>query len=188
MFRVTGGSARGRRLKVPAGLSVRPTSAKVREALFNILAGRAAESAVLDLYCGAGALGIEALSRGARAATFVDRSRQALTCLRANLATLGFGERCRCLQRPLPKRLERLPERPFGLIFSDPPYAEDWRELIPLLGQALRDHGAVSDETLWCHELSARSTRGSDVEAPLGWALVDTRRYGDTALWLFEPR
>jgi 16S rRNA G966 N2-methylase RsmD len=119
--------------------------------------------------------------------TFVDRSRHALACLRENLAALGFGERARCLQRPLPDRLERLPERPFALIFSDPAYAEDWRELIPRLSRSLLDHGAVCDETVWCHELSARAARGSEVEAPPGWELVDSRRYGDTALWLFEP-
>src|SRR5213075_2389627 len=91
-MRLTGGLDRGRRLRAPRGAHTRPTAAKVREAIFNIL-GPPPPGAVLDLYAGTGALGIEALSRGARRAVFVERDHQALVTLRRNLKELGLDER-----------------------------------------------------------------------------------------------
>ena len=125
--RIISGSARGRRLKAPKGLDVRPTSDKVRGAVFNILAAWpdprvAFEGArVLDLVAGTGAVALEALSRGAASAVFVDASAQALDAVRENLALTGFTERARVVRRDL-ERGSTAELGAFDLVFVDPPY------------------------------------------------------------------
>lgn len=126
-MRLTGGLDRGRRLKAPKGLGTRPTAAKVREAIFNIL-GPPPDGMVLDLFAGTGALGIEALSRGAKKAVFVERDRGALVTLRQNLRELGFEERATVMASEAATALRRLAaslarEDRFGWVFVDPPYA-----------------------------------------------------------------
>lgn len=106
-MRLTGGSDRGRRLKAPRGLHTRPTAAKVREAIFNIL-GRPPEGAVLDLFAGTGALGLEALSRGAPAAVFVERDRHALHVLRDNLRELGADGKATVIAADVRSAIRRL--------------------------------------------------------------------------------
>ena len=128
-MRVIAGNARGRRLKAPRGLTTRPASARARESIFSHLQVRLQFEGlrVLDIYAGSGSLGIEALSRGAADATFVDSSRSAGSAIRENLETFGLSSRGRImthdLRRALPE-LSRKCER-FGLVFIDAPYAED---------------------------------------------------------------
>lgn len=123
-MRIIAGDWRGRKLVAPAGGSTRPTGDRVRETLFSMLASRLgsfAELRVADLYAGSGALGLEALSRGAGFACFVDSDPAAVAAIRANIDALGAGERARVL----PCSVARLPaSQPFDLIFADPPYAQ----------------------------------------------------------------
>lgn len=121
-MRVTGGEYRGRKLKAPAGLDVRPTTDKIRQAIFNILAHETPGARVLDLFCGCGSLGIEALSRGAESVVFVDEANKSLQSLRGNLAELSLEAEILALDWKV--ALRRLSEsgRTFDLIFADPPY------------------------------------------------------------------
>lgn len=127
-MRVAGGRLRGRRLHSVAGRRTRPTSERARMGLFDWLGSRVEGAAVLDLFAGTGALGIEALSRGATRVVFVERSREALSVLRRNRAELGLGGAARVLAQDVPggiARLRREGQR-FDLLLADPPYLEDW--------------------------------------------------------------
>ena len=178
-MRVVAGIARGRRLEAPAGSSVRPTTDRVRESVFNSLGslGRVADAVVLDLFAGTGALGIEALSRGARRATFVERDRVALGAVRANLDRTGLSDRAEVVagdalefvRRPRPEDVGA----PFDLVLLDPPYAFDaWPEL--LADVAARWPGA------WVVGESDRVV--VDEPADTSQRLVTVRRYGTTVV------
>jgi len=177
--RVIGGSLRGRRLAAPRGSATRPTAARVREALFAFLEPLEG-AAVLDLFAGSGALGIEALSRGASQVVFVERSRQACAALRANLERLGVGPplavvRCREALAAL-RQASRLQEK-YDLVLLDPPYARG-RTLEPqlygLVAAVLADGG--------------RAVVECDARQPLGLAgrPARERRYGDTLLRIYR--
>ncbi|MDP8247107.1 MAG: 16S rRNA (guanine(966)-N(2))-methyltransferase RsmD [Candidatus Tritonobacter lacicola] len=122
-IRITGGEFRGRKIKVPRG--VRPTSARLREALFSILGERVLDAVVLDLFAGSGALGLEALSRGARYAVFAEKGGGQVEVLRRNIASLGLRERARAVRgnwRRIVARLSEEERRKFDLVLADPPY------------------------------------------------------------------
>jgi 16S rRNA (guanine966-N2)-methyltransferase len=170
--RVIAGRFGGRTLVAPRGRATRPTPDRVREALFSILGGLGGER-VLDLFAGSGALGIEALSRGAREVTFVDSSAAAIDAVRRNLGALGARGEVR-LQRALPfLDGARARARQYDLVFLDPPYRQA-PGLGPELSEAL---GPVLS-------LGARVVSESDRRAPLELELemVDERRYGDTLI------
>jgi 16S rRNA (guanine966-N2)-methyltransferase len=166
-MRVVAGTARGRTLVAPPGSRTRPTTDRVREAIFNALASRGGvEGArVLDLFAGSGALGVEALSRGAAHATFVDRDHQARRAIARNLAACGFEDRATVVPVPVERWLGALAAGDrYDLAFCDPPYAYDgWDALLAALPAAL----AVVE-----------SDRA--VAPPAGWELVREARYGGT--------
>lgn len=190
MIRVISGELGGRRLQAPPGLSTRPTADRVRQSLFNILDARApipAGATVLDLYAGTGALGIEALSRGAARAVFVEQDVRAGAILQKNLAALGLLPRALVLTQPVARALEALsrpdPARaafapPFHYIFADPPYAlEALRPLLAVFGPAgPRWLGADGLFVIEHGRREPAPARASDL------AQVDSRRYGDTVL------
>jgi 16S rRNA (guanine966-N2)-methyltransferase len=166
--RVIGGSSRGRRLpaRLPAG--VRPTSDRVREAIFDVLGsmGGVEDLSVVDLFCGSGALGAEALSRGAAAVTLVDHDPDVLDAVRVNLAAAGLdrlpGRIASVVRAELPAWLGRA--GPFDLALCDPPYAfGDWSTLLG----SLRASVAVLESS-------------DEVSVPTGWAVTRARRYGGT--------
>lgn len=131
-MRVIAGTARGRKLDAPPGLSTRPISDRAKEAIFNML--RALEvldgAVVVDLFAGSGSFGIECLSRGAARVTFVEQARPAAATIEANLDRLGFRDRAEVVVGPVERMLDRLPEA--DLAFCDPPYALDpWPALLP---------------------------------------------------------
>ena len=190
-MRITGGSARGRRLAAPGSGRdlIRPTCDRVREALFNLLGARPRGSRVLDLFAGTGALGIEALSRGAEFALFVDRSLTAGRLIETNLraclahpaaAFVRLNLATAANLAPLGAGLE--PGIAFDLVFLDPPYRQHLAErLLPLLEPA----GLLAPGALVVVEEHARV----DLPAQSGLlTLVDQRRYGETGLWLYRPR
>ncbi|MBU4033405.1 MAG: 16S rRNA (guanine(966)-N(2))-methyltransferase RsmD, partial [Proteobacteria bacterium] len=134
-MRIISGSARGRKLLAPGQLFgdlIRPTSDRAREAIFNILAAKIADARVLDLFAGTGALGLEALSRGASLAVFVDGQRSVTELIQRNITLCGFSERATVLQRDLARGLsfltaiQPLPE--FDLVFLDPPYGSTFAQ------------------------------------------------------------
>ena len=132
VLRIIAGEARGRRLMAPEGMDVRPSTSRVREAVFNSLhsLGRLEGADVLDLFAGTGALGLEALSRGAASATFVESAPLALTTLRANVDAVGFNDRCRVVPGDVMEELARL-SGDYGVALCDPPYGFDaWAELV----------------------------------------------------------
>jgi 16S rRNA (guanine(966)-N(2))-methyltransferase RsmD len=178
-MRVIAGRWGGRRLQAPPGQATRPTSDRVREALFSVLGERVAGARVLDLFAGSGALGIEALSRGATGATFVDSAPAAVRALRANLAVLGADADVR--RQDVARFLAGAPTaaRQYDLVFLDPPYRLAGRlggTLSPILPAALAP-GAV---------VVAESDRRSPLELDL--PLHDERRYGDTLIRIHGPR
>jgi 16S rRNA (guanine(966)-N(2))-methyltransferase RsmD len=173
-MRVIAGRFRGRRLKAPHGRGVRPTSDRVREAVFGIL-GEAVEGArVLDLYAGTGALALEALSRGAVSATCVERDPAALALLEANVAGLGLEGQVRIVRADA-TGFARGAEEEWELVFCDPPYAEE-----------LDDVGRhVVAGAVWTRAcVLEHAARTEPPPAPAG-ARADTRRYGDTAVTLY---
>lgn len=188
MLRVIAGELGGRRLRTPAGRLTRPTADRVREALFNILGPPPAGAAVLDLYAGTGALGIESLSRGAAHATFVEQDPQVCQTIALNLRELGLAERATLLGRPVRAALGQLAAAstgPFHWIFADPPYANSGTSgelpwLLDLLGRS----SLLAADGLLIVERAARDADAfaSALAAHAGLALHDRRRYGDTAL------
>ncbi|MBA3464030.1 MAG: 16S rRNA (guanine(966)-N(2))-methyltransferase RsmD [Deltaproteobacteria bacterium] len=178
-MRIVGGSLGGRVLKAPAGRDTRPTSEKVREALFNIL-GSVEGDHILDLFAGSGALGIEALSRGAARVTFVDGGKPALTAVRANLAQLGLTDRAEVIAGDAVSHAARLvPGTPWRVVFVDPPYAS---ELASKAVLALpRAHLAPNAVIVIEHD-----RRNAPPDALGSLLRTDQRRYGDTMISFFE--
>lgn len=179
-LRVIGGELGGRVLRAPKGLTTRPTAARVREALFSIL-GDVSGLCVLDLYAGTGALGLEALSRGAAHATFVESDRSALACLRENVSGLGLEARSDVLPvRVSAARRALLKRAPFDLVFCDPP----WRDVESAAGELARlvDQSAISADGVVVLEHAARGARPE----PAGLFAYDQRAWGDTATTLFK--
>jgi 16S rRNA (guanine966-N2)-methyltransferase len=181
--RIIAGSARGLRLDVPA-LGTRPTSDRVRESLFGALeaAGAIAGARVLDLFAGSGALGLEALSRGALAADLVEKAPAAAQIARANAARVAkAGAAAASVHRAAVASFLAARHGPYDLVFADPPYgvgddeiAAMLRALVPLL---------TEDATV----VVERAARSELPEPPDGLALDRTKRYGDTALWWLVP-
>lgn len=180
-MRIVAGSLRGRPLAAPAGQAVRPTSDRTREALFGILEGGRLSGGssplpgalALDAFAGTGALGLEALSRGAEQAVFIERAPAALEALRANIRSLGVGARCRVVERdalhPPPA------ERAADLVLLDPPYNQG---LVGPALAALREAGWIGEESLVVVELLKAEARP---EVP-GFGTLDERSYGKTRL------
>jgi 16S rRNA (guanine966-N2)-methyltransferase len=185
-MRITGGIFRSRALRAPKGQATRPTTDRVREALFGILGSQGAvEGAkVLDLYSGTGALALEALSRGAAAAVAVESSREALAVLRSNVATLGVEDRVQVIAGNVNATITRVARSgPFDLVLADPPWAKvDAGDAASVLA-ALVAEGALAHEATLVLEHAAR-TESQDVE---GLVRLETRRYGDTALTFYKP-
>lgn len=182
-MRIVAGSARGRTLAAPKGADViRPTSDRARETLFNVLGQWCEGLVVLDLFAGTGALGLEALSRGAAFCVFVDRGREALALCRKNVDALGFTAQAELVASPVEKVWAPLgaATRRFDLVFADPPYAlEAGRAVLegvaPLLAPAAR--------------VVIESGKGEALPEVLGaLALIDERSLGDTRLRTYQLR
>jgi 16S rRNA (guanine966-N2)-methyltransferase len=176
MLRVIGGQRRGKKLHSVPGALTRPTANRVRESVFNILAAEVTDAKVLDLFAGTGVLGLEALSRGARYAVFVDHHRQPLSVIRKNIAACGFDATARVLDADL--RLDfnwRFAAGDgFQLVFMDPPYNRDF-----VLSTLTRLHASqlLEKEAIVVVEHSPRESMGEQV-AP--FVVKDQRKYGKT--------
>lgn len=181
-MRIIGGRCKGRVLSSFKGRSVRPTSDKVREAVFNILPRDFPFKRVLDLFAGTGALGIEALSRGAAEAVFIDSDPAAVELVRKNLASCGLLVAATVLRRDAPGAIRLLSKRGegFDLIFIDPPYASALAEetLKGIDASGLLNEGGL---------VVAETSKRNPIEAgTAGLKLLDERKYGDTLVYFYE--
>jgi 16S rRNA (guanine966-N2)-methyltransferase len=175
--RIVGGSLRGRALAAPQSQAIRPTADRLRESLFNILMHSFSDplrgARVLDLFAGTGALGIEALSRGAAFALFVDDSAEARALLRDNVASLGLGGVARIFRRDATKLGAAHPVPAFSLVFLDPPYGQGLAEKALL---SARGGGWLTPGALIAVEESVKAKFAT----PEGFREIDRRRYDDT--------
>lgn len=168
-MRVVAGSHRGRPIVAPEGKATRPTTDRVREAAFNALVSLGAidDAVVADLFAGSGALGIEALSRGARSCTFIERDRDALRAVRANVDTLGLGDRSTVIASDVFAGISTL--RDVDLVVADPPYGFDaWERLLAALEPILAADAVVVLES------------DRPVVLPAGWDELRVKRYSRT--------
>jgi 16S rRNA (guanine966-N2)-methyltransferase len=178
-MRIVAGEFRGRRLHVPKGEQIRPTTDRVREAIFSMIAPHIAEARVLDLFAGTGAMGLEALSRGAATAVFVDQRTEAVRLIGSNIEMCGVRERVRIVQGPVERAIRRLAEAGGGydLIFMDPPYGMGYVErTLPHLGAiAVEDALLVAEH----HVKDILPDRVGE------WVRSRERRYGDTVVTFY---
>jgi 16S rRNA (guanine(966)-N(2))-methyltransferase RsmD len=175
-LRVTGGESKGRRLRTPK--SIRPTQGMVKEAIFNLVATRIEDARVVDLFAGSGALGIEALSRGAAYVTFVDRVPRGLAILRQNLDELGFKSRASVVRAEVGRWLESAPDeiKEADLVFLDPPYGDPvFERSLKALDRAPGDATVVAEYSR--HQSLPRLER---------LRVERERRYGDTMVAVLE--
>ena len=185
-MRIIAGTAGGIRLQVP-GAVARPTSDRVREALFSILGSVVDGARVLDLFSGSGALGLESLSRGASNCVFVEKDRRACGVIEANLSKARLGDQGRVVARDAATFLGSAPPASCDLIFADPPYKKNDGDVDhaaallanPDLVKVISPGGLVVLETARGH--------GKTVPAD-AWKLFDSRSYGDTEISFFRPR
>ena len=172
-MRIIAGSRKGHTIAAPKGLDTRPTADRTREAVFNIVAPWVEDAQVLDLFAGSGAMGLEALSRGAARAVFVEADPAACRTIERNLDKLGLRGEVRCAAVPTAIAGE---SRRFDLVFCDPPYAErDHEALARYLPRLLADDGLLVFET------------AAKVEPELPLTKRTSRRYGAARITLFEP-
>jgi 16S rRNA (guanine966-N2)-methyltransferase len=178
-MRVVGGRLRGRALVAPKSAAIRPTADRLRESLFNILTHAygdpVTDARVLDLFAGTGALGLEALSRGAAFALLVDDGAPARALMRDNVATLGLGGTARIFRRDATALGEVHPLEPFGLVFLDPPYRQGLAERA--LASARSGKWLLPDALIVVEEAA-----DAGFTAPAGFAELERRRYDDTEL------
>ncbi len=176
-MRITAGSLRGRNIHVPDINGLRPTPAKVRQALFNIL-GSIEGWQVLDLFAGSGLMSLESISRGAETATSIEQHRKACEYLQKVRHEWQLEKTWRILPGEVEKTLAKLADNHFDLIFADPPYEQGIAEQIPTW---LIQHG------ISCHWLVIEEASRTAPVWPSGWTLMQSRRYGDTCLNFLVP-
>ncbi len=182
-MRITGGQVKGRILAAPKGMSIRPTSDLVREAIFDIIGQDLSRQRVLDLFAGSGSLGLEALSRCAAFALFVDNSQQSINLIKKNLAICGYQRSGAVLSRSLRKAIpQNHPQLKglFDLVFLDPPYNKDF---IPLLLEELLAKDLIPSGS----RVVAESSKTESLPVSFGnLELTDIRVYGDTKISIYQ--
>ncbi|MCB8813975.1 16S rRNA (guanine(966)-N(2))-methyltransferase RsmD [Desulfosporosinus shakirovi] len=179
-MRIIAGEMRGRQLKAVEGLHTRPTSDKVKGAIFSVLGDKVLNSRVLDLFAGTGNLAIEALSRGSSEAILVEKNYDAYQVIRKNLEQVGVSQKSKLLLMDAFKFIHRYPDEVFNLIFLDPPYRQ---ELIPKVLQSLKEYSYLSDNGVIIAE-TAKDEKLTDDLYP--FEIRKTAEYGDTKIWYLQ--
>ncbi len=176
-MRIVAGESKGARLLVPSGKEVRPTSDRVREAVFSSLGASVRGARVLDLFGGSGALGLESMSRGASEVVFVERSGMIRKVLEANIATLGYRESTRVIPGDAIRALRRLDgeKERFDIVFVDPPYASD-------LAQRAVEELAANDLMTPLSIIVVEHTKSMIIHQPKSLQVSTTKRYGSTVI------
>jgi 16S rRNA (guanine966-N2)-methyltransferase len=185
MTRIVAGTLRGRRLAAPPGQHTRPTSDRVREALFSTLESMTELSGArfADLYAGSGAVGLEAYSRGAGHVLLVESDPRTARIARSNIDALGAAAATTLAIGPVARVLADGPDAPYDIVFADPPYAIPEEEITAMLA-ALTDGGWLAADAVVGVE---RATRSGEPRWPAGLAGLRGRRYGETTLWYAQP-
>ena len=183
-MRIISGMSKGRKLITPKSLSLRPTSDRVKESIFNILSEEIEGGVVLDLFAGTGNLGIEALSRGAKNVIFVEKGRHALGLIQRNLAQLGLEERSEVLPIDAIRAIAILKQRrkTFDVIFMDPPYEKGWVEKTLV---KLRSHQIYDKDSILVVEHHRRELLPPIIH---GWNLIRRREMGETVVSFLTPQ
>ncbi len=183
-MRIIGGKARGRRLYTPWTSAVRPTAERIKEAFFNII-GPVDGKTFLDLFAGSGNMGLEALSRGALKAVFVENNRALVDAIGRNIETCGFGGKGEILTSDFIKAIQKLVKRSeaFDILFADPPYE---RGIVSPTLEHLRNGSLMEKDGLFAVQHSVREAAAVDESGQL--VLTDRRQYGDTILSFFRKR
>ena len=182
-MRIAGGEWTGRNLKVPAGDAVRPTQDRVREALFSMLQFELQGANVLDLFAGSGSVGLEALSRGAARATFVELAPRHAACLRANIATVKAEDRCTVVKADVYAWLDTAAGA-FDVAYADPPYALGAEQGYARVLARLAERGVVKEGGLFIAEMKGHQRPD---ESP-AWDLVRDRVYGQTRIAVYRRK
>lgn len=178
-LRIIGGKHRSRILKAVSGVSTRPTRSMVREAAFNILQGYVQNAYVLDLFAGSGAMGLEAISRGAEKVVFCDKERKAIQVAKENAVSIQEEERCRFLQMDWKLAMRELRiGPPFELVFLDPPYQMELSGILLELGE----HGLLAPGAIILTEQDAQE----NLSVLNGYHLLKQRSYGQTTLSVLQ--
>lgn len=178
-MRVIAGDAKGRRLAAPKGVKTRPTGDRVKEAVFNVLAPYIVNARFLDLFAGSGAMGIEALSRGAETAVFVENNWQAVRVIKENLDRVSFVDRSQLIEKDVFYSLSQLGNSKFDVVYADPPYNNRWgEEILRML---------VGNNLLAAAAVVLVETRKTDAlpDEYQGLVLASRRRYGDTVVHIY---
>lgn len=175
-MRVAGGKVKGHQLTVPKARDVRPTQEGVRLAIFNILGDLVKGRKILDLYAGSGSLGIEALSHGAKEAIFVEQNRNACEIIRRNLEHIKIKERSKVVCRDVHQTLLELPDKDFGLVFLDPPYA---------IGKINHIFAALIPHLKWGAIIVFEHAKITEPPVVPGLRIIDRRIYGETKVTFF---
>ena len=183
-MRIISGTLKGRRLVTPKGLSLRPTSDRVKESMFNILGNEVNGKVILDLFAGTGNLGIEALSRGAKRVTFVEKDRVAIRLIHKNLITCKMEDRSEVLVNDVNQAIEILRGKGvrFDLIFIDPPYEKG---LIQKTIERVCLERIYHDDSILVIEHHRRESL-ADISGP--WSVIRQRRIGETVLSFLTPK
>ncbi|KUO79099.1 MAG: 16S rRNA (guanine(966)-N(2))-methyltransferase RsmD [Desulfosporosinus sp. BRH_c37] len=179
-MRIIAGEMRGRQLKTVDGMQTRPTSDKVKGAIFNVLGDKVLDARVLDLFAGTGNLAIEALSRGSHHAVLVEKSRDAHGVIRNNIEQIGVGHKTKLLLLDAFKYINRYPNEVFDLIFLDPPYREG---LVLKVILALKEHSSLSPDGV----IVAETAKDEQLEGDIyPFEIRKTGEYGDTKVWYLQ--
>jgi 16S rRNA (guanine(966)-N(2))-methyltransferase RsmD len=182
-MRIISGTSRGKKLRTLRGQTIRPTSDRVKESIFNILAEEVAGKHVLDLFAGTGNLGIEALSRGATKTIFVEKEKSAIDLIKKNLSQCGFADRSQIITGEVERAIRHLHRKGevFDLIFMDPPYRKGLvqRTLEILQTQSVHHEGSIL--------VIEHDRREALSESMQGWTLTRKRQFGDTVVSFIAP-
>jgi len=179
-MRIIAGEMRGRQIKAVEGMHTRPTSDKVKGAIFNVLGDKVIDSRVLDLFAGTGNLAIEALSRGSREAVLVEKNYNAFQIIQKNLQLLGVNQKSRLLLMDAFQYIHRYPNEVFNLIFLDPPYRQ---ELIQKVLQTLKEYSYLTPDGVIVAETAKDEELTGDIYP---FEIRKTGEYGDTKVWYLQ--
>ncbi|KGP75902.1 methyltransferase [Desulfosporosinus sp. Tol-M] len=179
-MRIIAGKMRGRQLKTVEGMQTRPTSDKVKGAIFNVLGDKVLDARVLDLFAGTGNLAIEALSRGSHDAVLVEKSREAHQVIRKNIEQMGVSHKTKLLLLDAIKYINRYPDEIFDLIFLDPPYREG---LALKVISTLKEHSCLASDGV----IVVETAKGEDLDGDIyPFEIRKTGEYGDTKVWYLQ--
>jgi len=179
-MRIIAGEMRGRQLKTVEGMQTRPTSDKVKGAIFNVLGDKVMDARVLDLFAGTGNLAIEALSRGSRNAVLVEKSLDAHQAIAKNIEQMGVGDKTKLLLMDAFKYIDRYPDEVFDLIFLDPPYREG---LVLKVISTLKEHSRLAPNGVIVAETAKDEELDGDIYP---FEIRKTGKYGDTKVWYLQ--